>query len=372
MNIYVDAYLAKNLGDDLFIHILAAHFPDTAFFVNYYGAEYRNVFANNRNVKFPYYALAFKLFNRLGIYDYINDVKRISRTYDAMIFLGGSIFREEEYWKDLYKLRMSLVEAFQQRGKPVYVLGANFGPVYSKEFYQSYYYFFQKCTDVCFREKYSANLFGKLSCVRYESDIIFQMDIKNRIKKKKRQIAFSLIEPNHKLGLERCRNNYFNRIKEALLYYLQKKYSCILLSFCEKEGDLNICQEIMSELTDEDKKNVHLLNYDGDIEEILNVIVESQLLIASRFHANILGILLNTKILPLVYSNKTVNVLRDISFKGEILSIENIGNIIDSMELAMKFEYQVEHLESIKESSLRQFAVLEKFIDAEKESTFCN
>ena len=37
MRIYVDVYLAKNLGDDLFVHVLANAFPNVEFILNYYG-----------------------------------------------------------------------------------------------------------------------------------------------------------------------------------------------------------------------------------------------------------------------------------------------------------------------------------------------
>ena len=38
--IFVDVYLAYNLGDDLFLDILSKKYPETEFTVNYVGNDY--------------------------------------------------------------------------------------------------------------------------------------------------------------------------------------------------------------------------------------------------------------------------------------------------------------------------------------------
>ena len=48
-----------------------------------------------------------------------------------------------------------------------YVLGANFGPFYSKRYLSFYKKFFSNyCQDVCFRDRYSASLFSDVSNVQ--------------------------------------------------------------------------------------------------------------------------------------------------------------------------------------------------------------
>lgn len=103
MKVYVDVYLAKNLGDDLFIHILSKRFPDIEFVVNYYGNNYDEFLSNYGNVKKSKYPIKYKLLNRMKIYDYINDVNRLSRGYDALIFWGGFILGKKIIGKSYIK-----------------------------------------------------------------------------------------------------------------------------------------------------------------------------------------------------------------------------------------------------------------------------
>lgn len=363
MKVYVDVYLAKNLGDDLFIHILSKRFPDIEFVVNYYGNNYDEFLSNYGNVKKSKYPIKYKLLNRMKIYDYINDVNRLSREYDALIFLGGSIFREENYWKELYKVREKMLEAFKKKNKPVLVLGANFGPFYSNEFLESYCDFFSSCQDVCFREQYSKKLFSNIPCIRNEADIVFQLDVEKR--NKKDQIVYSVIEPNHKEGLEEYREKYIQIISENIKNNIRNGFKCVLMSFCEIEGDLQICKEIAASLPEEVQNKVDIINYDGNIEMMLNIIAESKLIIASRFHANILGILCNTKILPLVYSDKTSNVLKEIGFDNEIVKIEQCEKILEEnfVQEILNNEKQFKRDKRIYESAKSQFDVLEKIFN---------
>lgn len=366
MKVYVDVYLAKNLGDDLFIHILANKFPDIEFVVNYYGNDYDEFLSNYNNLKKSKYPFRYKLLNRMKIYDYINDTNRISEEYDVLLFFGGSIFREESYWKDLYEQREKMLQAFKKKGKPVLVLGANFGPFHSQEFLKSYQRFFALCNDVCFRENYSKKLFQNISCIRNEADIVFQLKVGKRIKKD--QIIYSVIEPNHKEGLRKYREEYIYSISESILNNIRNDFLCILMSFCEQEGDLKVCNEIVDILPENLKHRVQILNYDGNIERMIKTIAESRLIIASRFHGNILGILCNTKVLPLIYSEKTSNVLEEIGFNTSIVKIEECNKILDENFVSeiLNTERQLENVDTIYESAKRQFLILEEILNSKR------
>lgn len=366
MKIYVDVYLAKNLGDDLFIHILANRFPDVEFVVNYYGDDYDEFLSDYNNLKKSKYPFRYKLLNRMKIYDYINDTNRISEEYDALLFLGGSIFREESYWKDLYVLREKMLQAFKKKRKPVLVLGANFGPFHSNEFLESYQKFFEACDDVCFREKYSKKLFENVPCVRHEADIVFQLKVDKRIKKE--QIAYSVIEPNHKEGLKRYREEYIRAISESILNNIRNNFQCVLMSFCSREGDLKICNEIVETLPEMIRDRVKIIDYDGNIERMIGTIAESRLIIASRFHGNILGILCNTKVLPLIYSEKTSNVLKEIGFNNTIVKIEECKKILDNnlIREVLKIDRQLEDDYALCQSAMRQFDILEKILNSKR------
>lgn len=323
MNFYVDTYLAKNLGDDLFVKILAESFPNVQFTVNYYG-RYSNVtFSRQKNILFSQYPFVFRLLNRLHIYDYINDAKRISNQFDGFILLGGSIFREEAFWKSVYDQRHRVIDAFRKAGKPVFVIGSNFGPVQTQYFIDQYTKLFQLCTDVCFRDTYSYNLFSQLPNVRVERDIVFQYCFP-KTQKKDNLIGFSVIDPDHVPSISVKREAYKKVICSAIKEYIGNGLQCKIFAFCKAEGDEKIASEIKGMLSENEKKHVEIEVYNGSIESVVTAIGECNVFIASRFHANVLGLLAAVRLIPLSYSDKTVNMLRDSLFLGEVIDISAI------------------------------------------------
>jgi colanic acid/amylovoran biosynthesis protein len=83
--------------------------------------------------------------------------------------------------------------------------------------------------------------------------------------------------------------------------------------------------------------------YRGNIEEALDTIGDSQVIVGTRFHANILGFLMNKVVIPIAYSDKTTNVLSDLKFSGKIfdirfkegLSFDNLDDVILSNNFDM-------------------------------------
>ena len=165
--VFVDIYLQFNLGDDLFLDILAKKYPNHEFTLNHLGSNYDEFLSKYHNVKRRKYTVFNKIKQRLKISEYISNYEKLAEDHDAMLFIGGSIFREEEYHETLYEERLKIVRAFKKRNKPIFILGANFGPVETESFVNDYREFFKLCDDVCFRDSYSYHLFKDLTNVRY-------------------------------------------------------------------------------------------------------------------------------------------------------------------------------------------------------------
>lgn len=358
MNFYVDAYLAHNLGDDLFVKLLAELFPSVRFTVNYYGKYSRVTFGENENVLFPLYSLPRRLLNRLHIYDYINDAKRLSKEFDGFILLGGSIFREESYWNDVYHQRRSVIEAFRKENKPVFIVGSNFGPVQTQRFVDRYSELFQLCTDVCFRDTYSYQLFSTLPNVRIEKDVVFRYSLP-KTEKKENLIGLAVIDPDHVPSISAKREIYKEVLVNTIKEYIGKGSRCRIFAFCRIEGDERIALELKDLLTESEKKQVEVVVYDGCVNSFVTALGECGLLIASRFHANILGLLADVKLLPLVYSEKTANMLRDSLFQGEII---NIAEIDQNTKLSGEGHVHTFPVEEYKKSAERQFSAIKRYV----------
>ena len=132
--IFVDVYLSFNFGDDLFLEILAKKFPNSQLTVNYVGANYDDFLSRYKNVTRRKYTLVHKVLQNLKIKDTLTNYETIAQEQDALVFIGGSIFREESFHQPLYEDRMKMVEAFRALNNPVYVIGAKFGPVKTTQF----------------------------------------------------------------------------------------------------------------------------------------------------------------------------------------------------------------------------------------------
>ena len=156
MKVFVNAYLEHNLGDDLFLDILVNRYPDHKYYIMSSSEKQRE------NVKVYSNELFNKIIRRLEL------KKILANRCDVIVSIGGSMYMEQK--NDTNK-------KFYLGKKPYYILGSNFGPYHTQTYYENVHKFFEKAEDVCFREKYSYDLFSDIPQVRYASDIVFTMDL---------------------------------------------------------------------------------------------------------------------------------------------------------------------------------------------------
>src|SRR5699024_6291298 len=243
--------------------------------------------------------------------------KRLKRKVDAIVHIGGSIFMENSNWKRRQLIRKNLFK------KPYYVIGANFGPYKTDEFYQSYKSIFESYTDISFRDSYSYNLFKEMSNVRLADDVVFNLN--PTIQETEKSIVISVIKPSYRKELVGKDNQYYLRIKELIEEYTNKKYQVTLMSFCKHEGDLEAIHSIKKLLSN--KTKINYFSYEDNIEDALNIIAKSEMIIATRFHAMILGWVYNKPTLPIVYSAKMTNVMNDVGYNGMYIDFTNLEDL---------------------------------------------
>ena len=75
------------------------------------------------------------------------------------------------------------------------------------------------------------------------------------------------------------------------------------MSFCKVEHDEEEIERIYTKIPEEQKQHIEKYYYNGNIEEALNIMADSQLIVGGRFHANIIGLVLGKSILPVLYSD---------------------------------------------------------------------
>lgn len=352
--IFVKCGLNHNLGDDLFLYIVARRYEDKAYFSSITNCkEYQDY----SNVEFHY--IPYK------IYDIANKVARILkfgnifdwyyiRKSDMYLVIGGSIFMENIFTRGI----LSVMYYFH---KNRFILGSNIGPYHSEEYLKFVKKIFVDSNDVCLRDKESFNLVRDLKNVRYAPDIIFSLDVTEYLNMYRRRVIVSVINYHSKsnqFNISYKENTYYDNIV-ALIKKFSQDYEIALMSFCEKEGDMKAIDIIQEMLPDEIKTNITVYNYKGNIDETLKFLANSEIIIGSRFHANVLGFLLEKKVIPIVYNDKTRNLLKDIDFSN--FSIDLNDNKIIELEKLEK-EYIYPDLKEYIKDSAKHFEVLDAFM----------
>ena len=330
-SVFVYAYTNLNVGDDLFIHKLVSAYPDIRFVLmakKPYGkmfSRYRNVTVHEED------SLSMKVFKMLRIDDRIQ--WRIPHECDYAVLIGGSVFKEDSKWENQPLWYRDLFDHDR-----LYFLGCNWGPCRTKDFKEAMTAVFSDIKDICFRDRRSCDEFSQLQNVRYAPDILFGFDWSPyREIPEEKQVLISVINcRSDSADLAEYASAYNAFIGQLTAQFAERGYRIVLCPFCEGEGDLEAAEEIRSCLQPEVRKHVSVVRYCGtNIEQILHLIAASEYVVATRFHAMILGLVAGKKVLPVIYHVKLRNVLKDLSFQGRYCDIwqlpEDTSDIIEGI-----------------------------------------
>lgn len=203
-------------------------------------------------------------------------------------------------------------------------MGANFGPYKYKEFEEKYRSLFKKYDDICFREKYSFNIFKDLENVRVAPDIIFSLKTESHTSKLQRCIGFSIINIENRKELKEYNVSYEKKIIELIEYYINLDFKIKLFSFCENEGDMIAIYNIIENRDSKLKDRIEVINYEGNLNTFIDEFKCCPTIVGTRFHSIILALLFGQDILPIIYSDKTYNVLKDLNINKEYCYIKDI------------------------------------------------
>lgn len=348
-NIILQMYLNENLGDDLFIEIIAKKYPDVNFTIFgignrpiplKYGIKYNNVHVISISKIERIINLASKII--IGK-DYILE-KQLKKS-DGIITLGGSVFIDGKTRYEAFKAKV-LTRVRQHAlklKKPTFVIGANFGPVYNKKYIDNYKKYFEECVNVCFRDRKSKETFKNLKNVDFAPDVIFNYNksIKNTQKNSVGISIIDLLDSNH-LNKVLYKDKYESKIVEIINELSTRGYNINLYSFCNNQGDNKAIHRIMDRV--ESPNNIKCYDYkDLNIEEFVSNYVSNEYLIATRFHGMILGLINNIKVYPIVYDIKTQNVIDDLNIK-KYSTLDNIEKINVKEILSVKLNPNIDEI----------------------------
>lgn len=341
--VFVHAYLNVNLGDDLMVWILCKRYPDVRFQL-LTETKYREVFSELSNVKI--YSVSSKT---VRFWDWfwkksrnVNQGfwKMLVRFSDATIHIGGSSFVQHY---DDYSAFLNTDVTLRRLSKKMIAIGMNFGPYADENYYRQYYELLGKYDGVTFRDTVSYQLFQELPNVKKAADVVFNYKNETVVSQNvKKQVLISVIQMrgrNGKYAISQYDCEYKKFMAKVAEAFIDKGYEVKFLSLCERQGDADAIREISDIIMDENKGRISQYNYQGNIEECVHIFEESEIVVGTRFHSIVLGWLKEKRVLPIIYDEKTQNVLDDVEYPVYIglddldkINLEDILENIPKME----------------------------------------
>lgn len=319
-SVFVYAFTDLNVGDDLFIRKLVTSYPDIRF-VLMVRRPYREMFARYRNVTiYEEEGFVLRTSKMLGIDNRIR--WRIPHECDYAMLIGGSIFQEYSDWENQHQWYRELFDHDK-----LYFLGCSWGVCRTKRFEEEMRGVFSEIRDICFRDRYSYNIFSHLPNVRYAPDILFGFDWSPYAQiREKKQVLISTVNCRSKnIGLDIHEAAYHKFLGGLTEDFVARGYRVVFCAFWEGDGDLAAARAVRAALPLEVQAHTSVVNYCGtNMDQILGLIAESEYIVATRFHAMILGLGAGKKVLPLIYHIKLRNVLADLSFRSAYYDIRQL------------------------------------------------
>ncbi len=350
--IYLSAYCRQNLGDDLFVKSLLERYPQEKFFM-FVAPKLKMAFSSCKNLKTPSKAgfFLYRCLQKLGAVNIKKVHRHYSRKCKATVKIGGSVFIEPKDWKG------GSGEALFEGD--VYYVGCNFGPYKSESFLEDVKSRLINAKDCCFRDKYSYNIFSDLKNVRYAPDVLFGYQGFPK-PCKGNGVGISVISLDSREELERYKDTYYATIASLCDLCARKGIPVTLFSFCDAEGDVLAINSILAKT--ENAHAVEVCRYNGDTEGFLCKLNERESILATRFHAMIIGWSMGKAVLPVIYSEKQSHVIDDVHFDGYIWNLR--GGEAPAAEILLEKCMNNKRLETVDlaAEAKKQFAAFEQIL----------
>lgn len=355
-NVLLLAYTKKNVGDDLFVSMLLYKYPNVDFTIRNIEENYDEPFKIYKNFKNK---IDEETILTLDVTD-----------YNAIIYIGGSVFSETEKNLKKQKILSELAKKCKKNKIPFYYISSNFGPYKTEEYLEACKETYKNITGITFRDQTSYNMFKRIKSVKYASDMVYSLEIKNK-KRIKNSIGISVIHLNFKSRneiLKEADGKYTKELSNKIVNFIKDGKKIYLFSFCKYEGDEVGIKKITDTLPDEYKSKINIVKYNGKPGNLIDFIKKysmMEMFICTRFHSIILSMLYKQKILIMSYNQKINNLLKD--FENEYKIIEINKNLdLSKINYSDFKDISDRTLQNIIESSKKHFIELDKVLGKTK------
>lgn len=341
MNILLDVYLDRNIGDDLMIRETAKKLSQHKLFVR-----------TDDKVKL----LAFSGLANIGVYS--------GENIDAVVTVGGSMFELGSTNAILKRLKTTVKELhkYKKSGKKVATVGCNLGYVNRRLAEFAVKQQLRQSQLITLRDRTSAERLKTLGIeAQYYPDMLFCCKMPRA--EKRSGLVISAYR-----SLSRPENNFacYKKYAQIADKYIQRTGEQVtLVAFdCDSENDISAAYTIQALMNYPEMAEIAA--YAGDSVPVIKAISSASCVLGTRFHSIVFACNAGVPVLPVSYSDKTNGMLEDLGYSGYRLehaklmdadADEIVEKLVDSKELLTlnprkleEIRYKAKgHLESLVE-----------------------
>lgn len=361
-DVWLFACIEKNIGDDLFVYTISKRYPDIQFTITSdadYGSlsELKNLVFSD-DLKRWIWASSIgenSIAKRMVGYVLQKVFEFKIKKKDIAVYIVGNAFKNLNYVGKFQtrwiKERLKLADEF-------YLLSTNFGPFNDNRWVLDCSGVFSEMADVCFRDKDSFAYFKNIKCVRYAPDAVFCLGKKKN--KAKKMLLISVIDFSFDIRGDELRKKtmlYEEKMVDIANGYISDGYEVIFLNSNKNQDQIaseRIIQKIMI------KKNIRVINYDGDLTVVFDLYKNAGSIIATRLHTIVLAFLYGIPVIPIEYDIKVTNLLKMCRFKGCSISLDDLEILNYDFVKRVLLEYTFVLSDEIIEKANEQFECLDK------------
>ena len=293
MTIRIEGYFDRNFGDDYMIKAVADAMGDVSFYVK--GAD--------------------QISNVIYKCENIQVVNQISQNTGVLKVIGSGFMINSKV-----AFMVELVRFLQRKRDADYCINCNIEPFKSKLHeklmaHKLNKYFFITCRD---KKSYEwLKKHTKKPEIHFFPDILFSMDV---TKKKGDKLGLALM---HRQG-DGYECEYYKKMAEIADWWIETTgQNVILMAFdTGKENDVYACDCVKKLMKHQECTELVL---HGEGGEIIEAFGKCGKIIGTRFHSVVLALKMGIDVYPIIFRDKTKNLLEDINYPVKGSDISNIN-----------------------------------------------
>lgn len=357
--VFVSFYDRGNLGDDLLFLALVDRYPQTQFDFLEMGPG-NGAFAHAPHAhSWSIVRYADGVLRRLRVPWRVERWarRRLIRRSRYSVRIGGSLYMESKFWRLDAELDTELLRSHEG----AFFLNGNFGPWRSAEFLDRYTGIFTSAIDVTVRDRASLGQLAGIPSVRLAPDLIFSIP-QPVIPKEPDGVVISVIDLSHRADLAALQEPYEAALAALIQDLVAAGEKVTLMSFCTYEGDEAAADRILDLVPEPVRTRVVTHYYRGDVDAALATIAGARAILATRFHAMVLGLAFGRRVCTITYSDKTAQALDDLGLDQQGWSVEEFvaasrGDVIHQLgQAGTTLE------DSVARSAVQHFAILDELL----------